>query len=97
MKKVEPFKVLPNGVEKNPFNSCGFYSTALGRTLLGSTFFMNSDPGKQLYTIQAPCLGYDEFSLADPQVLAHRLGCQLRGFFLKSGKFLGLWNQGIFR
>jgi hypothetical protein len=24
--------------------STGFYSTELGRTLLGSTFFMNSDP-----------------------------------------------------
>jgi hypothetical protein len=46
IQKVQPSKVLPNGVELNPITiySTGFYSTALGRTLLSSTFFMNSDP-----------------------------------------------------
>jgi hypothetical protein len=40
MKKIEPCKVLLNGVE-NPFTIqyTRFYSTTLGRTLLVSTFF----------------------------------------------------------
>jgi hypothetical protein len=47
VKKVEPSLVLPNAVEycRTLYKVKGFYSTQLGRTLLGSTFFMNSDPG----------------------------------------------------
>jgi hypothetical protein len=36
--------------------------------------------GQQLSPICATCLGDVEFSLADPQVLAHQQGCQLGGF-----------------
>jgi hypothetical protein len=58
--------------------------------------------GQQLSPIRATCLGYVEYSLADPQVLAHRQSCQLSGFPHKDcterGNFLGLLRiRGFFR
>jgi hypothetical protein len=58
------------------------------------TIWDKSGIAGQFHPICAPRLGNVEFSLANPQVLAHQQGCQLRVFSPNLAIFR---NQVIFR